>query len=69
MAREAAIELEALNSSGQALCDIVLGAGRGSAELTLCHDEARCQLDPLSPLGFGVACLRPKHQLDPNMMA
>lgn len=44
---EAAAELVALNSSGQALCDAVLGAGRGSARLMLCHDKAHRQLDSL----------------------
>ena len=30
-----------LTSSRQALCDIVLGTGRGSAQLVSCLDEAR----------------------------
>ena len=39
-AREAIIELMALTSSRQALCDVMLSAGRGSAQLVSCLDEA-----------------------------
>lgn len=40
-------ELTALTSFGQAQCDIVLGAGRGSAQLASRLDEAHHQVDPL----------------------
>ena len=48
---EVAAKLVALNSLRQALCDAVLGAGWGSARLTLHHDEARHQLDSLISAG------------------
>jgi hypothetical protein len=58
-AQEAVTELVALTISERALCNIVLGARRGSALLASRLDEARRQVDPLCPLGFVVACLRP----------
>ena len=48
---EAIMELMVLTSSGQALCDVMLGVGRGSAQLASHLDEARCQVDPLVSVG------------------
>jgi hypothetical protein len=43
--------LAALTSSGQALCDAVLGVGRGSAQLSLHLDEACLHVDSLISKG------------------
>jgi hypothetical protein len=40
-------QLAALTTSGRVLCNIVLGASRGSAQLAPCLDEARLQVDSL----------------------
>jgi len=46
--------LVALIASGQALYDVMLGAGQGDAELVLRLDEALLQVDPL--ISEGVRC-------------
>ena len=48
---EAIMELMVLTSSGQALCDVMLGVGRGSAQLAPRLDEARLQVDSLISKG------------------
>ena len=45
-------QLAALTASIWALYEVVLGAGRGSALLPLCHDEARLHVDSLISEGF-----------------
>lgn len=40
-------QLAALTTSGRALCDVVLGTGRGNAQLALHLDNACLQVDPL----------------------
>ena len=40
-------QLSALTASGWALCDVMLGVGRGNARLLLCLDKARLQVDSL----------------------
>jgi hypothetical protein len=44
-------QLATLTASGRALCDVVLGAGRGSAQLSLHLDEARLHVDSLISAG------------------
>ena len=46
--------LVALTSSGRALCDVVLGAGRGNAQLVPHLDEAHHHMDSL--ISKGVRC-------------
>ena len=43
--------MAALTASSWALCDVVLGAGRGSAQLAHHLDEARFQVDSLISKG------------------
>jgi hypothetical protein len=47
-------QLAALSASRRALCDIVLGTGRGSAQLAPHLDEAHLQVDSL--ISKGVRC-------------
>jgi uncharacterized protein (DUF2236 family) len=47
-------QLAALTTSGRALCDVVLGASRGSAQLAHRLDEAHFQVDSL--ISEGVHC-------------
>ena len=47
-------QLAALTTSGWALYDVVLRAGRGNAQLVLRLDEARLQVDPL--ISEGIRC-------------
>lgn len=53
-AHEIAAQLAMLTAFGQALCDTVLGADQGNAQLALHLDEARLQVDPL--ISEGVHC-------------
>ena len=50
-AQEVTTELMVLTSSGQAMCDVVLGASQGCAQLALRLDEARYRVDPLVSTG------------------
>ena len=45
-------QLAMLTASGWALCEVMLDAGRGSAQLPLCLDEARLHVDSLISKGF-----------------
>ena len=56
-AQEATTELMALTNSGQAMCDVMLGASQGSTQLALCLDEAHKQVDPLVSAGVGSSVL------------
>ena len=47
-------QLAALTTSEQALYDIMLGVGRGNAQLVLHLDEARLQVDPM--ISEGIHC-------------
>jgi hypothetical protein len=47
-------QLAALTASSRALCDIVLGASQGSAQLAHRLDDARFQVDSL--ISEGVHC-------------
>ena len=45
-------QLAALTASGRALCDVVLGVGRGNAQLVLHLDKVRLQVGPLISEGI-----------------
>ena len=67
-AQEATTELMALTNSGQAMCDVMLGASQGSTQLALCLDEAHHQVDPLVSAGVGSSVLAALTSVGSSMM-